>query len=205
MNFARLFVNPARKSHFIYVLFVNFYREPFGKRVRNRRAYAVKPARIIIVVVAELSARMKLRENDFHARNLCHGMNVRRDTSAVILNRSRAVGVKSNLNGVRKTVRRLVDGVVYDFPQNVMKTFRTRAADIHTGAHTDRFQAFEYFNFIRCIFAFYHVFLRFLFLVIVFFGKVFIRFFVLCLRRPFDLYRTFRFFQKESRAKAFRF
>ena len=38
---------------------------------------------------------------------------------------------------------RLVDGVIHDLVYKVMQTARARRADVHTRAHTHRFQTFK--------------------------------------------------------------
>ena len=121
----------------------NLDGKPPRQRVGDRRSHAVQTARVRVVVVAELAACVKLGENDFHAAHFHRGVNVYRYASAVVLHADRAVGVHGYADSVAVTVRHLVHAVVDDFPQNMVKSSRSRRADIHARAHSDRVKPLE--------------------------------------------------------------
>ena len=47
---------------------------------------------------------------------------------------------------IPEAVGGLVDGVIHDFPEEMMQTAGGSGTDIHTGPHTDGFQTFQYLN-----------------------------------------------------------
>ena len=71
-------------------------------------------------------------------------MLVDRNAAPIIGNRDRAAIVVQRHRDVRGiAVHRLVDRVVEDFPNEMMKSRRTNAADVHAGAFSNRFETFE--------------------------------------------------------------
>ena len=121
----------------------HFDFQPLGKGIGDGRAHAVQAAREGIVVLVELAARMELRKDDLHARDLGLGVDVGGDAAAVVAHGSAAVLVKDDVDAVRIAVGGFVDGVVDDLPQNVMQPLAARRADIHAGAQAHRLQPFE--------------------------------------------------------------
>jgi hypothetical protein len=71
-------------------------------------------------------------------------MFVHRNAAAVVLNRHRrAVFVERDGNVRRVAVHRLVDGVVEDFPHEMVQAGRAHAADIHAGPTAYGLEAFK--------------------------------------------------------------
>ena len=128
--------------HFIHGITVYFDFKPFRKRVRYRRAYAVKPARKLVVAVAELAARVQLRKYDLYARNAGLRVYIRGNTPAVIFYRSTAVFIEFYFYSVAIAVSRFVDSVIDYFPKYMVKPLDARRADIHPWAHTHRVKSF---------------------------------------------------------------
>ena len=54
-----------------------------------------------------------------------------------------AIFVQNYLNLGSVTIGRFVDGVVQNFPQQVVKTRLTRASDVHSRPFSDRIQALQ--------------------------------------------------------------
>ena len=123
------------------------HRQPLGKRVDNRRAYAVQTAGIGIVFVAELAARMQTRINQFHARYMQLRMLVHGHAAAVVPYRRRAVLMKRHQYFRGVAAQRLVNGVVDDLPQKMMQAAHAGGTDVHTRTHTYGVKAFEHLQF----------------------------------------------------------
>ncbi len=94
-------------------------------------------------MLVELAARVQLRKHDLHRRNLHFRVNVGRNAAPVILDRNAAVLMNAHVDRVRKAVGSLVDRVIDDFPENMVKPALPRRTDIHTGAQTHRVKPFE--------------------------------------------------------------
>src|SRR6266496_4931336 len=60
--------------------------EPFRKRVRAFRAYAMQSAGIFVCALPKLSACMQVREDQLNCRHFPFGMNVGRDSPTIITN-----------------------------------------------------------------------------------------------------------------------
>ena len=132
------------ETHFIDALIAAyFYRQPFGKRVGNGRAYAVQTARIFVIPLSEFTACMQFREYELYARNLFLGVNIGGDPSPVVLYGGASVRVQRHFNSICIAVCRFVDRVVHDFPKNVVQPFDPRRADIHTRTHTNSLETFQ--------------------------------------------------------------
>ena len=123
---------------------VDLHRQPFAERVGHRSANAVQTARETVVVGVELTARVQFREYEFNARNSVFGVNVDRDTSAVIAHAYAVVGVDNDIYAVAETVGDLVDAVVDYLPQDMVHTLAARRTDIHTRSDADSFEPFQH-------------------------------------------------------------
>ena len=95
---------------------------------------------------------MQLREHDFDAAHLLHGVNVYRDSSSVVFHRSRTVFVQFDAYGIAVAVGYFVHTVVHYFPQNMVQTFDAGRSDIHTGAQTNGVQTFQHAYIFRFVF-----------------------------------------------------
>ena len=54
--------------------------------------------------------------------------------------------MERNGNLVRIAIRRLIHGVIYDFPKHMVQAAYARAPDIHAGPHADCFEALHDLN-----------------------------------------------------------
>ena len=114
------------------------------KRVHDRRADAVQAARRLVVLAFELSAGVERREDHLERAGLRLRMLVDRNPAAVVLDRHRRpvlVERDGNIRGV--AVHRLVDGVVEDLPDQMVKARRADPADVHAWPAADRLEALE--------------------------------------------------------------
>ena len=117
---------------------VDAHLQPLGERVRNRSAHAVQTARKRIVVFVKLAARMQLSKDDLYARDLGLGVDVGGNAAPVVLYGRAAVLIDAHVDPVAIPVRRLVDGVVHDLPEDVVQSAHARGTDICRGAGAPR-------------------------------------------------------------------
>ncbi len=118
--------------------------ELFRQRVDDARADAVKAAGGFVTAVLEFSAGMKHGEDRFERALLRLRMLVDRRSAPVVFNRDRrTVGVERHADVGGVAVHRLVDGVVEDFPDEVMQPRRPDTADVHAGPFPDRLETLE--------------------------------------------------------------
>ncbi len=114
------------------------------QRVDDRRADAVQPARRDVAGPVELASGVQRRQDQFERRNLLDRVLVDRNASAVVRHAHAApVLVQHDFDGRRVAVRRLVDRVVDDLPEQVVQAGLAGPADVHAGALADGFEAFE--------------------------------------------------------------
>ncbi len=106
---AALFESLRLEFHSICrTVFVHFDGKPFRQCVRDRRAYAVKSARMCVVLVVELSACVQLRKDNLYARHSELRMHVYGYTSAVVLHGSGTVRINRNIYRLTEAVCNLV-------------------------------------------------------------------------------------------------
>src|SRR5262249_10875299 len=115
-----------------------------GQGSDHRRADAVQPAGMEVVLVLEFAAGMQSGENQLEGGSLVLGVHVDGDPTAVIADgdglpvlmqgdRHLAAGaLKVSLHGVRKPS-----------PKQMLHTTAVAPANIHAGALTHRLEAFE--------------------------------------------------------------
>ena len=109
----------------IYLSFgKNSYIKPFAQCVYNRRTYAVKTAGNLISASAEFSSGMKNSEHDLNSRYSLLRMNSYRNSSSVVLYRNRIVVVNSNIYFTAESAKCLINRIINDFINQMMKSFR---------------------------------------------------------------------------------
>jgi hypothetical protein len=78
-------------------------------------------------------------------------MNIRRDPSAVVTHKRRAVFSENNRDFVAVPSQGLIDGIVHHLINKVMQTTGTRGTDVHARALTHRLQAFKNLNLLSTV------------------------------------------------------
>jgi hypothetical protein len=119
---------------------------PFADEVDDRCAYAMKPAGGFVggsVVVLEFSTGAQGGEDDFDSWDAFGGVNADGDAAAIVDDRAGAIGINFDENAFRIAGQGLVDGVIDDFVDEVMKPAWVVSADVHTGAGADVFHIVE--------------------------------------------------------------
>ena len=95
---------------------------------------------------------MEGRQDQLQRRPLVLGMHIDRNAAAIVSHGDGvAVLVQLDRDGVGVTVEVFIDGVVHDFPDEVMQSLAVHAADIHRRPLADRFETFENGNVFGCV------------------------------------------------------
>ncbi|MPM74530.1 hypothetical protein SDC9_121518 [bioreactor metagenome] len=142
----------AGEAHFIEpAVGCHLDLDPLGERVDDRSANAVESTGVAIGIVAKFTARVELGKHDFHAGNAHLLVNLHGDTAPVIHDCDGVILVERDADLVCIAVCRLVDGVVDDFPKEVMQAALPRRADVHARAHAHRVQPLHNFDFVYCV------------------------------------------------------
>ena len=100
----------------------------------------------LIPLAAELAAGVQNGQDDLDRGDLLLGMLVDRDAASVIGDGDGVVGVNGHLDMAAVTGQSLVDRVVHNLVNQVVKTARARGADIHARTLANRFEALEDLN-----------------------------------------------------------
>ena len=123
------------EAHFVgLAAAVDLHVEAGGEGVDDGGADAVQAAGGRIGAAAELAAGVELGVDDLDAGQPLAGDDVDGDTSAIVGDGCRVVGVQAHVDGVAVAFQGLVDGVVDDLPEAVHEAAVVGGADVHAGA-----------------------------------------------------------------------
>src|SRR5690606_14849292 len=111
--------------------------------VHDGHAHPVQTACHRVSAAAELCARVQDPPHDIDGRLALGGDDADRDATPVVDDPHAAVSEDRDVDGVRVTGQRLVDGVVHDLLHQVVQASLTGRADVHAGSLADRVQALE--------------------------------------------------------------
>ena len=122
------------------------------QRVDDAGADAVQAAGRLVAPVLELAAGMQRGEDHLERALLRLRMLVDRNPAPIVRDGDRGTVLVKRDDDVRgEAVHRLVDGVVEDFPDEVMQPGGADAADVHARPLADRFQTLENGDVFSCI------------------------------------------------------
>ena len=114
------------------------------KRIHDRRANSVQATGACVILVRKFAACVEHRQDDFKRRLLVFLVLVYRDAATVVADRALApVFMQSHFDVGTVSGKVLVDRVVDDFPQKMMKSLAVDASDVHGRPHPDGFQPFQ--------------------------------------------------------------
>ena len=118
--------------------------QALGERVDDRDADAVQAAGdLVAAAVPELAAGVEDGQHDLGRGALLFLHRLDRDAAAVVGDGAAVVRVQDDADAVAVAGERLVDRVVDDLVDEVMKAARAGRADVHAGTLADRFEALE--------------------------------------------------------------
>ena len=124
----------------------NFQLQPIGKRVHHRDAHAVQAAGNFVGVAVEFSAGVQHRHHHFGGGLFFGGVHVHGNAAAVVDHGDAVVVVHDDVDLVAIAGHGFVDGVVHDFPDQMMQAQLGGRADVHRRALAHRFEAAENFD-----------------------------------------------------------
>ena len=107
-----------------------------GKRIYNRYAHAVQPARHLIGGVIELASCMQHGHNDLGSGNFLCRVHVNRYAAAIVGDRYAVIKMNDHIYSVAVSCHGLIDAVVDHLIDQMVQACRIRAADIHGGPFT---------------------------------------------------------------------
>jgi hypothetical protein len=118
--------------------------ETLGEGVDDRDADAVEAAGdLVAAAVPELATCVKDRQHDLRRGSALFLHDPHRDAAAVVLDRAAVVRVENYTNRIAMAGEGLVDRVVNDLVNQMVKAARAGRADVHAGALANRLQALE--------------------------------------------------------------
>jgi hypothetical protein len=108
--------------------------DPLRQGVRHRGADAVKTSARLIDLAIEFAARMEGGVNQLDGRNMGLRMDIDRDAPAFIFDLNRAVFLDGYGDFVPVAVHGFIDGVIDDFPHQMMEARQIGASNVHARA-----------------------------------------------------------------------
>ena len=121
----------------------NLNLHPLRQGVDHRRAHPVESAGDLVAVVIELAAGVQPAHHYFQRGNLQPRMGPHGDAHAVVDDRARPVRVDPHCDVLAPPGHGLVDGIVDQFPHQVVQPARGGVADVHPGTLPHGLQALE--------------------------------------------------------------
>ena len=121
----------------------HLHLERLGEGVHDRDADAVEATRDLVGSLVELPARMELGHDDLGRRDALAGMKLNRNPSAIVVDGNARIDVNGDSDALALARKTLVDGVVDDLEDEVVKASLRGVADVHPGALPYGFEALE--------------------------------------------------------------
>jgi hypothetical protein len=129
----------------------DFDFEGFRNRIDAFRADAVETAGNLVGTLAEFTAGVEVRHDEFEGRDLIFWVDIDGDTAAIVFDGAGAIEVEGNGNIFAMTGEGFIDGIIDDFEDAVVKATFEGIADVHIRAFAHTFEAFEFLNFRRIV------------------------------------------------------
>ena len=104
----------------------------------------------LIAPAAELAARVQHGQADLHRGTVHLRMQIHGEAASVIENAGGTVGVQRDGNIGAIARQRFVDGVIYDFINQVVQAAHVGRPDIHARAFSDGLQTLKHLD-LRCV------------------------------------------------------
>ena len=138
----------ALESHVVHLAVAGHLDlEPITERIDALGADAVQTARVFIGTLAELAARMEIREHEFECGDFEFRMDVHRNAAAVVLNRAGSIDMNGDIDFRAEACQVFVDRVVEHLEHAMVQAAFICRPDIHAGALAHAGEAFEFVDF----------------------------------------------------------
>ena len=124
---------------------------PFGQGIDNTGPHPVKASGELVSVSAELTPGVKDGKDHGDSGKAGLVLNAHRDPAAIVSDPDNIPGEDLHLHMGAVPRHDLVNGIVYNFVNQMMKSLGTGRTDIHTGPFSNSLQAFQHLNFIFII------------------------------------------------------
>ena len=111
----------------------------------------MQAAGVVVVLMVKLAAGVQFGKNDLKPRDVELWVRVSRHAPAIVPNAGRAILMQGYLHLISKIIGRLINGVVNDFPQQMMQAAGPGGTNVHARTVPDRVQFLEHLNIFRCI------------------------------------------------------
>ena len=89
-------------------------------------------------VAIEFSAGVKNGEDDFGGGTLFRGVHIDGNAAAIVHDGDGIIGMDSDVDFIRKAGHGFVDGVVHNFPDEMVQSHFAGGADVHGGTQDER-------------------------------------------------------------------
>ena len=119
---------------------IDFEHNTARQSVHNADTYTVQTARDFVTLATELATGVKHCEHDFGRAFALVGarwVRIYWNSTAIVVDLAAAVFKKSDANASTEPSHCFIDGVVDNFPNEVMQTSKSSRADVHTGTFTN--------------------------------------------------------------------
>jgi len=129
----------------------DLHLDELGQSVHDAETDPVQASRNTVGLVVELAAGVQLRHDDLQRRLPVLLERIDGDPSSVILHGDDRILADGDFDVLAEPDHRLVDRVVDDFVDEMMKAVEVGASDVHPGPFTDGFEAFEDLDLIAAV------------------------------------------------------
>jgi hypothetical protein len=99
-----------------------------------------------IGIFVEFAPRVKPGHNQFQGAYLLGGVDIHRDSPAVVFHPDHIVSFQDHQDSVTIALHGLIDRIVHHFKYQMMETVNAGGPDIHSGTLPDRLQSLEHLN-----------------------------------------------------------
>ncbi len=124
----------------------DFQFEPVRERIDDGNADTVQTAGNLVCIAVEFSTGVQHREHHFGRGTFFGRVHVHGNAAPIVDHRDRIVRVYGDVDLVREAGQGFVDGVVNDFPHQMVEAHVSRRADIHRRTQSHGFEPAKNFD-----------------------------------------------------------
>jgi hypothetical protein len=116
---------------------------PFGEGVYHRNPDAVEAPGNLIGIFVEFAPRMEPGHNQFQGADPLGGVDVYRDTPAIVLHPDHIITFKNHKNIIAEALHGFIYRIIYNLKDQMMETVDAGGPNIHTRPFPYRLQALK--------------------------------------------------------------